>query len=134
MNGLKSDNMMKHIRTFTQHINESNGEPDVIDGIEWRKVNDRSHIPQSNKEKLKELCDLAGYEKEEWSKIYRIAKSIGYYTPPSVTFVRSTDGNYYLGTVNAEKSSAYYKSTSFDTLLPLAIDTINPQAEWTKIR
>jgi hypothetical protein len=127
---------MKHIRTFTQHLNESNEEPNVIDGIEWRRVNDRSHIPQGNKEKLKELCDLAGYEKEEWSKIYRIAKSIGYYahTPPAVTFVRSADGTYYLETMNAEKSSAYYKSTSFDDLLQIAIDTINPQVVWFEIR
>jgi hypothetical protein len=102
----------------------------------WRKVKDRSHIPKADKDKLQKLCDLAGYQKEEWSKIYKIARSItpSYHLPPAVTVVRFTDGTYYLETMDAQKSPNYYKSSAFDSLLPLMIDTLGLNIKWTKIR
>ena len=127
---------MKHLNTFAQHINESNGTAIKIGSSEWRPLGDRSDLSGQEMDKIKNLCDLARFDLEEWRKIVRIAKQITAteHVPPAVSFFKTSKGIYYLDIVDKDKDQSHYKSTAFDPLIPLAIDALQPEIEWKEIK
>ena len=129
---------MKHIHTFSQHINENSIRPEVVE-IESTEYGfpERSPLTDEEASKLKSLADLAQCESRERHRVFTISKKVSTredsFEPPLATFMRSTEGIWYMRTVSPEETRRYYKAKSLDALIPVAIGTLNPRINWAKI-
>ena len=129
---------MKHLHTFSQHINESNTEPVELDLDDWMTISrdiDRVNLSTDDKEKLRVLKEMSGYQEETWNKSTVIARKITDYehVSPRAFFIKSKYGDYYLRLGKSEEDETFYKCSSLEPLLPLVMETFGIKVKWVEI-